>query len=461
MSSTYSTNLAIELMGAGEQAGNWGSTTNTNLGTLIEQAISGYTTQVCTGGTDTLAMTSGASATARNMFIELTGTGGGNLVVPANKKLYFIYNNTSSAITVKVTTGVSVPAAAKILLVCNGTDIITAINYMASLTLGAALPVLSGGTGVTTSTGSGANVLATSPTLVTPILGTPQSGTLTNCTFPTLNQNTTGTAAGLSVTLAVASGGTGVTSSTGSGAVVLNSSPTLTSPALGTPTALVGTNITGTAAGLSIGGSAATATSATSATNVTGTVAIANGGTGLTATPSNGQIDIGNGSGFTRTTLTAGSGISITNGAGSVSIASVGGGTVTSVATGNGLSGGTITSTGTLTIAAPTTHSIGSYAFFYKSTNSRLFVGNTISGSNLFYISAVGPNIQLPSFANANPEGNRVNASSSFTTGASSYTITYTNVTGTWMALTSTELSSYDGCNNNTGFPGGLYVRQN
>jgi len=45
MSSTYSTNLAIELMGAGEQAGNWGSTTNTNLGTLIEQAISGVVTQ--------------------------------------------------------------------------------------------------------------------------------------------------------------------------------------------------------------------------------------------------------------------------------------------------------------------------------------------------------------------------------------------------------------------------------
>jgi len=135
MSSTYSTNLALELIGAGDQAGNWGSTTNTNLGTLIEQAISGYETQACTGGTDTLTMTNGASATARNMFLELTGTGGGSLVVPANKKLYFIYNNTSSAITVKVTTGVSVPAAAKIVLVSNGTDIVTATNYMASATL--------------------------------------------------------------------------------------------------------------------------------------------------------------------------------------------------------------------------------------------------------------------------------------------------------------------------------------
>jgi len=201
MSSTYSTNLAIELIGAGDQAGNWGSTTNTNLGTLLEQAISGYTTQAVVTGTDvTLAMTNGASATARNMFIELTGTGGAstNLIVPANKKLYFIYNNSTGAVTVKVSgqTGVSVPAAAKIVLVSNGTDIVNATNYIASLTLGAALPVLSGGTGVTTSTGSGANVLATSPTLVTPALGTPSALVATNAT---------GTATGLTAGGLVAS----------------------------------------------------------------------------------------------------------------------------------------------------------------------------------------------------------------------------------------------------------------
>ncbi len=53
---------------------------------------------------------------------------------------------------------------------------------------------------VTDETGSGALVFATSPTLVTPALGTPSSGTLTNCTFPTLNQNTTGTSGGVAVT---------------------------------------------------------------------------------------------------------------------------------------------------------------------------------------------------------------------------------------------------------------------
>ena len=143
MSSTYSTNLALELITAGEQAGNWGSTTNTNLGTLIEQAISGVETQAMADADQTITIPNGATGVARNMFIECTGalTAARNLIVPTNKKLYFISNATTGgfAITVKVSgqTGVSVPAAAKIVLVMNsaGTDIVTATNYMASATL--------------------------------------------------------------------------------------------------------------------------------------------------------------------------------------------------------------------------------------------------------------------------------------------------------------------------------------
>jgi hypothetical protein len=156
MSSTYSTNLALELTGTGDQAGNWGATNNLNLGTLLEQAISGYVTQAVSTGTDTtLTMSQGASATARNMFIELTGTGGAstNLIVPSNKKLYFIYNNTSSGqVTVKVSgqTGISVANATKVILVSNGTDIVNATSYL--ITTGI-VPVSSGGTGVTTLTG--------------------------------------------------------------------------------------------------------------------------------------------------------------------------------------------------------------------------------------------------------------------------------------------------------------------
>jgi hypothetical protein len=157
MSSTYSTNLALELPGTGEQAGNWGQTNNLNIGTLLEQAISGYVTQAVSTGTDTtLAMSQGASATARNMFIELTGSGGAstNLIVPSNKKLYFIYNNTSAGqVTVKVSgqTGISVANGTKVVLVSNGTDIVNATSY--AIAISGVLPVSGGGTGVTTLTG--------------------------------------------------------------------------------------------------------------------------------------------------------------------------------------------------------------------------------------------------------------------------------------------------------------------
>ena len=138
MSSTYSTNLAIELIGTGDQAGAWGLSTNNNLGTLIEQAISGYVTQAITDGADTvITIPNGVSGVARNMFIECTGTltAARNLIVPTNKKLYFVYNNTAGgfAVTVKVSgqTGISVPNGAKIALVSDGTDIVVATNYMA------------------------------------------------------------------------------------------------------------------------------------------------------------------------------------------------------------------------------------------------------------------------------------------------------------------------------------------
>jgi microcystin-dependent protein len=149
MSSTYSPNLAIELLGNGDQAGNWGSTTNTNLGTLIEQAISGVVTQAMADADQTITIPNGTTGVARNMFIECTGalTAARNLIVPTNKKLYFISNATTGgfAITVKVSgqTGISVPMGAKVTLVMNsaGTDIVVATNYMKDLTVGEDLTV--------------------------------------------------------------------------------------------------------------------------------------------------------------------------------------------------------------------------------------------------------------------------------------------------------------------------------
>ena len=127
---TYSTNLALTLLATGEGAGTWGNTTNTNLGTLLEQAISGYDTQSLTSGvTLTLTIPNGATGVARNMYLEFTGNGS-TVIVPSNKKLYFVYNNCSSGtITMKVAgqTGVTVAKGAKQILVSNGTDIQEAI----------------------------------------------------------------------------------------------------------------------------------------------------------------------------------------------------------------------------------------------------------------------------------------------------------------------------------------------
>lgn len=80
-----------------------------------------------------------------------------------------------------------------------------ATAVIGNLTLSNVLTVPNGGTGVATSTGSGSVVLSTSPTLVTPVLGTPTSGNLVNCTFPTLNQNTTGSAGSVANTLTISS----------------------------------------------------------------------------------------------------------------------------------------------------------------------------------------------------------------------------------------------------------------
>lgn len=157
MPSTYS-DLKIELIATGEQSGTWGTTTNTNLGTALEEAITGSADVSFSSGTVTLTLTNtNATQAARNLRLNLTGTSGGaqDLVVPAIEKLYLINNGVADAITVKNSsgTGIAVPAGKSMFVYNNGTNVVDAVTHLTSLTLGSALPVASGGTGATSLAG--------------------------------------------------------------------------------------------------------------------------------------------------------------------------------------------------------------------------------------------------------------------------------------------------------------------
>ena len=134
MPSSFSPNLRIELIGNGEQAGNWGATTNTNLGTLIEDAISGYETVSVTTANQAFTNADGAADQARSAMIELTTTTGAvfNVYAPPSPKLYVIYNASAYAATIynstvignttAAGTGVAIPAGRRLFVMTDGTD---------------------------------------------------------------------------------------------------------------------------------------------------------------------------------------------------------------------------------------------------------------------------------------------------------------------------------------------------
>lgn len=135
---TYSSNLGLTLPFLNEYINLWGDVTNDNLGSYLEQAITGYLVQPISTGSDVLlTIPNGAAGTGRNMYIRLDGTGGAStfLTVPTRNKLYFIHNNTAGAITVRAqgpTAGTSVAAGTKVILVYNGVDVVEATSYSAT-----------------------------------------------------------------------------------------------------------------------------------------------------------------------------------------------------------------------------------------------------------------------------------------------------------------------------------------
>jgi hypothetical protein len=188
---TYSTSLKLTLIGDGQEAGTWGQTTNTNLGSLLEQAITGYVAINMADANVTLTNLNGTLDQARNAVIELTGSNSAvrDVIPPVVEKLYTIFNNTTGGFAVRVIgatgTGVNIPNGATCLVYCNGTNFINGLsgvagNFTVAGTITATGAILSAaGISGTTGTFSGA-ITSASPTFTgTVTIPTPSPGSNT------------------------------------------------------------------------------------------------------------------------------------------------------------------------------------------------------------------------------------------------------------------------------------------
>ena len=159
MASTYS-NLKIQLMGTGENSGTWGTITNTNLGTAIEEAICESADVAFSQDSVVLSLSdSNASQTARHLRLNLTGTGsaGITLTVPDIEKNYIINNGLATDVDVKNSSGgnVTVQAGKSTLVYSTGSGVVDVIDSLTSLVVEGALAAGSGSVGGTfTITGS-------------------------------------------------------------------------------------------------------------------------------------------------------------------------------------------------------------------------------------------------------------------------------------------------------------------
>lgn len=207
MPSTFSTNLKIELIGTGEQVGTWGTTTNNNFGTTLEQAIVGrVTVTFATDANKTLTLTdTNAAQDARALFLNVTSgvslTATRDLIVPAINKNYIVKNATTGSQSIRVIVagvGVTIPNGKTALIYNDGTDVGYQFDHAGALDLSSL--TVSGASTLGTTTLGNTTVSGTSTlngnTAITGTLSATGDGTFSGTGQVKLPAGTTGQRSG-------------------------------------------------------------------------------------------------------------------------------------------------------------------------------------------------------------------------------------------------------------------------
>jgi hypothetical protein len=472
MTSTYTTNKNLEKPGNNDYIDTWNVPVNADWD-IIDKAFGGVTTLTDTSGTRTLADTE-----YQALILASTATLVGNVTyrIPSGVGGQWVVDNrTTGAYTFTISslgggTSVTCTQNARTLIFSDGTNI--RLSSDATVTSGTGITVsggqvnldvpvtaVRGGTGFTTYTtgdiiyASGTNTLAklsagTAGYILTMSGGVPVwaanagggggGGTVTSITVdggttglsftPATPVTTSGTFS-MQGTLGAGYGGTGFSSYAVGDILYANTGSTLAKLA-GTATgnALISGGVGAAPSWGKIG----------LTTHVSGTLPVANGGTGTASTPSNGQLLIGNGSGFTLASLTNGTGIGVSGGAGSITISNSG---VTSVAAGTGISVSgstgsvTITNTGPSSIVAGTDGGISVSGTSTVTIAQAPYTGTSATNTNY----PIGSMVILESSTNTpGTPGFYMNQSTTLYAGTSPFTPYNVNDLGSGSALSGT-----------------------
>jgi hypothetical protein len=252
MTTGNTTLLGLALPVNGELNGTWGTTVNDSITSLVDSAVAGTTT-LSADADVTLTTTVLAANQARQAVLLWTASNGAttrNITAPAQSKSYIVVNAGTGSVVLRgvgPTTGITVVSGEKCLAAWNGSDFVkiaTSIAAVGTVTSVGGTGTVSGVTLTGTVTASGnltlGGTLAVTPSnfasqtantvLAAPngASGTPTFRALVAADVPTLNQNTTGTAANVTGTVAIANGGTGATTLAGANIPVVTAANTFT-----------------------------------------------------------------------------------------------------------------------------------------------------------------------------------------------------------------------------------------